>query len=102
MGIQLGAFAGVLGDFTSPQLIYGDSSGLQIKVGADRYALVRGHTWWSGSSIFTKAITSNSSGSPRIDLVVRRLSRTTWDVTVTVVTGTPGSGAPSPTQNTGT
>lgn len=102
MGAQLGAYAGVLGDFTSPQLIFGDSSGRQVKVAADRYALVRGHTWWSGSTIVTKSIGANSSGSTRIDLVVLRLSRTTWDVTVEVVAGTPGGGAPSPTQGAGT
>lgn len=102
MGLGLGPTAGVLGDFTSPQLVYGDSSGMQIKVAADRYALVSGHVWWSGSSIFTKSIGANASGSTRTDLVVARLSRTTWDVTIVVVAGTPGAGAPAPTQNTGT
>lgn len=102
LAINLGIPAGVYGDFTNPQLVYGDSTGMQIKVAADRYAHVRGHEWWSGSSIFTKAISANSSGSTRTDLVVLRLSRTSWDVTVTVVNGTPGAGAPSPTQNTGT
>lgn len=102
LGLSYGASAGVVGDFTSPQLVYGDSSGMQIKVGADRYALVRGHEWWSGSTIFTKAIGANASGSTRTDLVVLRLSRTTWDVTTVVIAGTPGAGAPSPTQNIGT
>lgn len=102
MGAELGPYAGVMGDFTSPQLIYGDSSGRQIKVAADRYALVRGHIWWSGSSIVTVPIAANSSGSTRIDLIVLRLSRTTWDVTLTVIQGTPGAGNPSGTQNTGT
>lgn len=102
MGIHLGPSGGVYGDFTSPQLIYGDSSGRQVKIAADRYALVRGHIWYSGSSIVTKSIGANSSGSTRIDLVVLRLSRTTWDVTCEVVAGTPGGGAPAPTQNTGT
>ncbi len=102
LSIILGPTAGIYGDFTSPQLIYGDSSGMQIKVAADRYALVRGHTWWSGGSIFTKAIASNSSGSTRVDLVVLRLSRTTWDVTVEIVQGTPGAGPPSSTKNLGT
>lgn len=102
IGISLGPAAAVYGDFTNPQLVYGDSTGLQIKVAADRYAVVRGHAWWSGSSIFTKAIASNSSGSTRIDLVVLRLSRTTWDVTVQIVQGTPGAGAPSSTKDLGT
>jgi hypothetical protein len=102
LGLSYGAYGGVVGDFSSPQLVYGDSSGMQIKVAADRYAQVRGHEWWSGSSIFTKAIAANASGSTRVDLVVLRLSRTTWDVVLTVVTGTPGAGAPAATQNTGT
>jgi hypothetical protein len=102
LALSYGPVAGVVGGFTSPQLVYGDSSGMQIKVAADRYALVRGHEWYSGSTIFTKPIGSNSSGSTRTDLVVLRLSRTTWDVTVVVIAGIPGSGAPSPTQNVGT
>lgn len=102
LGITLAPSGGVYGNFTSPQLVYGDSSGLQVKVAADRYALVRGHAWWSGSTILTKSIGSNSSGSTRTDLVVLRLSRTTWAVTVEVVAGTPGAGAPSPTQNLST
>lgn len=102
LALSYGPCAGVVGGFTSPQLVYGDSTGMQIKVAADRYALVRGHEWYSGSSIFTKAIGANSSGSTRTDLVVLRLSRTTWDVTVVVIAGTPGAGAPSPTQNVGT
>lgn len=102
LAFSYGPAAGVVGDFTSPQLVYGDSSGMQVKVGADRYALVRGHEWWSGSTIFTLAIGSNSSGQTRTDLVVLRLSRTTWDVNAIVIAGTPGSGAPSPVQGVGT
>ena len=102
IGITTGPYYGVLGDFTSPQLIYGDSSGRQIKIAADRYALVRGHVWWSGSTIVTKAIAANSSGSTRIDLIVLRLDRTTWNVTCEIVQGTPGAGEPNPTQNQGT
>jgi hypothetical protein len=102
LGLSYGVTGGVVGDFTNPQLVYGDSTGLQVKVAADRYALVRGHEWWSGSSILTLAIGANSSGSTRTDLVVLRLSRTTWDVNVIVLPGTPGGGAPSPTQNLGT
>lgn len=102
LGMSYGPNAGVIGDFTSPQLIYGDSTGMQIKVAADRYALVRGHMWWSGSSIFTKSIGSNSSGSTRIDLVVLQLDRSTWDVTCVVKAGTPGAGAPAVQQDLGT
>lgn len=102
LALSYGPAGGVVGDFTSPQLVYGDSSGMQVKVAADRYAIVRGHAWWSGSTIFTLAIGANASGSTRTDLVVLRLSRTTWDVNAVVIAGTPGSGAPSPVQNLGT
>lgn len=102
LAVSYGPVAGVVGDFTSPQLVYGDASGMQVKVAASRYATVGGHEWTSGSTIFTLAIAANSSGSTRTDLVVLRLSRTTWNVNATVITGTPGSGAPSPVQNTGT
>jgi hypothetical protein len=102
IGISLGPAGGVYGDYTSPQLLFADSTGLQVKVGADRYALVRGHVWWSGSTSFTKPIAANSSGSTRIDLVVLRLSRTTWDVTVQILQGVPGSGPPSSTKDLGT
>lgn len=101
-GISLGPYNGVHGDFTSPQMIYGDSSGRQFKVAADRYALVRGHVWWSGSSIITVPIAANASGSTRVDLVVLRLSRTTWDVNLTVIQGTPGAGAPTSQTQGGT
>jgi hypothetical protein len=102
LALSYGAQAGLVGSPADTALIYGDSTGMQIKVRADRYACVRGYEWYSGATDFTKTITANSSGSTRIDLVVLRLSRTTWNVTVAVVNGTPGAGtAPNPTQNTG-
>jgi hypothetical protein len=101
LATSFGAQAGVLGDFTSPQLAYGDSSGMQVKIAAGRFALMRGHIWTSGASIITKTIAANASGSTRTDLVVLRYSRTTYDVNSFVITGTPGSGAPSPVQNYG-
>lgn len=88
--------------YTDQAVVYGDSSGRQVKVAAEKYAQVRGHTWYSGSSIVTKSIAANSSGSTRVDLVVLRLTRSTWNVTCEIVAGVPGAGAPSPTQDTGT
>ena len=100
-GLALGPQGAVI-DYITQTVVFGDSTGMQVKIAADKYAHVRGHTWWSGSSTFTKAIGANSSGSTRVDLVVLRLSRTTWDVTVEVVPGTPGAGAPSATQSIAT
>ena len=93
---------GAVIDYITQTVVFADSTGMQVKISADKYAHVRGHTWWSGSSTFTKAIASNASGSTRVDMVVLRLSRTTWNVTVEVVQGTPGAGAPSATQTINT
>jgi hypothetical protein len=102
LGISTGPSGGVYGDFTNPQLVFADSTGMQVKIASDRYALVRGHVWWSGSSTLTKTIASNSSGSTRVDLVVLQLSRTTWDATIVIVQGTPGAGPPNSTKDLGT
>lgn len=84
---------GVIGLPTDTAVVYGDSTGLQVKIRANKYAVVKGHGWMSGTSEFTKAITSNNSGQTRIDLVVLRLNRTDQTVTVQVKAGTPGSGS---------
>ncbi len=84
-------------------LVYGDSSGRQVKVRANRVAQIRGWGWTSGTSDFIKSVTANSSGSTRIDLVVLRLDRTAYTVTVQVIAGTPGAGSPPAlTRTTGT
>ncbi|WP_236243124.1 hypothetical protein [Streptomyces sp. CC228A] len=75
--------------------------GLQVVVRSGVYASVRGHAWYSGAVDDTLAIASNSSGSTRVDRVVLQLDRATWDVRAVVVQGTPGSGAPALTQDTG-
>lgn len=94
--------SGVIGSPADTALIFGDSSALVIKIRANRYALNRGRVWSSGGSDTSKSIGANSSASTRYDLVVLRLDRSTLDVRVAVVAGTPGSGPPSPTYNTGT
>ncbi len=84
---------GVIGMSTDTPVVYGDSTGMQVKIRANKYALVKGHGWQSGTAEFTKAITSNNSGQTRIDLVVLRFNRTDQTVTVQVKAGTPGSGS---------
>lgn len=101
LGVSYGAIAGLIGTPGSTHLCFADATGLQVKLLGDRYAQVRGFTWYSGASTFAQAIASNSSGSTRTDLIVLRLSRTTWNVTVAVVQGSPGAGAPAVTQNSG-
>lgn len=89
---------GVIGATTDSTVVYADSSGMQVKIRPNKTGLVRGRTWFSGATEFTKAIAANVSGSTRIDRVVLRLDRATWAVTVQVKQGTPGSGAPALTQ----
>lgn len=93
---------GLVGTPADQPLVYGDSSGMQVKVRADRYALVRGRLWGSGGSEFAKTVGANSSGSTRIDLVILRLTRATPIVEIVVKAGTPGSGPPALTQDLGT
>lgn len=93
---------GIIGTPTDPLPIYADSTGMQIKVRAGRYGMVRGFLWSSGADEFTVPIAANGTGSTRIDLVVLRLDRSTWTVTLVVKPGSPGSAAPTPTLGTGT
>lgn len=94
-------FSGLVGDPSLSSLVFGDSSGMQVKVRANRHARVRGQMWTSGPTDLTAPIGINASGSTRIDRVVLRLDRATWLVTVEVLEGTPGSGGPALTQNPG-
>ena len=92
---------GLSGSPTDAALVTADGSGMHVFVAASRYGQVRGRGWTSGTSALTLTISSNTSGATRTDLVVLGLSRSTWDVTVYVKTGTPGSGAPSLQTDTG-
>lgn len=86
---------GIVGLPSDTPLVFGDSSGRQIKVRANRFAQVRGRTWSSGSSEYTVSIGANVSGQTRTDLVVVGVDRTTYVVTLYVKAGTPGAGAPA-------
>lgn len=92
---------GVYGVPGSPDPVVA-GTGLQVLVKAGTFASVRGHAWDSGTTDTALAITSNASGSTRVDWVVLRLDRSTWTVRATVLEGTPGAGSPAITQDTGT
>lgn len=95
--------SGLLGSPSDDPLIYADGVGTrEIRVRASRQAVVDGYGWQNDASVVTKTLSANASGSTRVDLVVLRLDRTTWDVTVEVVEGTPGAGAPSATRDAST
>lgn len=85
---------GVIATPSDTAVVFGDASGRQVKIRANKYAVVSGHGWASGSTEVTKSISANSSGSTRIDRVVLGLDRTTWAVTCYVKNGTAGSGVP--------
>lgn len=90
--------SGLIGLLTDTPLVYADSTGMQIKVRANRYGLVRGKTWYSGPVEFTKPIGANTSGATRVDLVVLRWDRANNSVTLQVRAGVPGAGLPAPVQ----
>ncbi|MCO6011406.1 hypothetical protein NE236_41300 [Actinoallomurus purpureus] len=76
-------------------LVYANSSAREVHVRANRYAIVRGHAWASGTSEFNLTIAANTSGKTRIDTVVIRLDKSTWNANCVVRQGTPGAGAPT-------
>ncbi len=95
--------SGLIGTASTQALVYGDSSGRQIKVRPNRAAMIRGYRWETDGAGITRSIAANGSGQPRVDLAVLRLNRADWTVTFQVIQGTPSASpvAPSPTQSEG-
>ncbi len=91
---------GVYGDPADAPVV-SPGTGLAVSVRADAAASVRGHGWYSGSTPVSLPVPENVSGQMRTDWVVLRLDRSDWTVRAALVTGTPGSGAPTLTQDTG-
>lgn len=75
---------------TSP-IVYADSTGRQFKVRANVGYLVRGFRWESGDEGIVRALDANTSGNPRLDLVVLRLDRSNYTVRLVVLKGTPAA-----------
>lgn len=84
-------------------LVYADGSGRQVKALANQSAIVRGFRWESGSTVPVIALDANTSGNPRLDLIVLRLDRSTFLVRLAKITGTPATtpAAPAPIQDVG-
>lgn len=76
-------------------LVYGDSTGRQVKVAANSAYIVRGFRWESGTDVAVLALAANTSGKTRIDRVVLRLDRSTYTVRLAVLTGT-AADSPAP------
>lgn len=87
----------------STPLIFADNSGRQVKAYASQAAIVRGFRWESGTTPPVVALDANTSGNPRIDLIVLRLDRSTFTVRLGKTNGTPASvpAAPAAIQDTG-
>lgn len=86
---------GLVGVPSGPALAYADGLGTrQVKIRANRRALLRGFMYDSGSTDVGLTLAANSSGSTRIDLIVLRLTRSTWRVQEAVITGVAGAGVP--------
>lgn len=95
--------SGVIGGPADISIVYGDSSGMQVKTRGGRYVAVRGRLGSSGGTDTALAVGSNSSGSTRVDLVVARVDRAdNYNITPVVKPGTPGSGPPSTQVDVGT
>jgi hypothetical protein len=90
--LQTGVLPGQFSEFTP----FGDSSGMQVKVGTGR-AWIEG-VWCESDAIEILTISASHATLPRLDLVVLRVD---WDantVGLAVLEGTPGAAVPTPTQ----
>lgn len=76
-------------------------AGLSVRIAANVFASLRGHSWTSGPTGDTLPVAANTSGTTRIDRVVLRLDRSTWQVRAVVKQGVPGAGVPTLWQTTG-
>lgn len=98
--VEASEAVGIIGSPAQTAVIYADNTGRLVKLRANKSAQVRGFHWDSGSTETNFALAANA-GATRLDLIVLRLTRSTWVVEVAVVTGVSGSPAPAPTQDLG-
>lgn len=82
------------GQLSTP-LIFADNSGRQVKAYANQSAIVRGFRWESGTTPPVVSLDANTSGNPRLDLIVLRLDRSNFTVRLGKTRGTPAS-VPAP------
>lgn len=93
-----GTPSGLIG-YTGVTPAYGDSTGRQVKVRALTAGRIRG-TKFNDTAGTTVAMTTNTSGSPRVDLLVARLDRPAapdaYIVTYVVIAGVPAASPVAP------
>ncbi|GAA3750767.1 hypothetical protein [Micromonospora maritima] len=95
---------GVHGFPTDPAPVIADAGVRTVRVRAGVDGNLRGGAFQSGATdTVLPQLAANTSGSPRIDLVVARLNRSDYSITPVVITGTPAANpvAPSPVRNLG-
>lgn len=90
------------GQLSTP-LIYADNTGRQVKAYANQSAIVRGFRWESGTTPPVVALDANTSGNPRLDLIVLRLDRSNFTVRLGKTNGAPAAvpAAPAAIQDAG-
>lgn len=75
-----------------PAPVYADGTGLHVKIRPDLHGSMRGFGWTSGTGE-TLPVAPNATGQARVDRVVLRLDRSTWQVRMAVRQG--GQAAPA-------
>lgn len=96
--MRRGNIAGVARNVMNELNTFGDSTGMQIKIDTGE-AVIESY-WGQNNSIKVLGITSNSSGSTRIDTVVCRANWVTNKLEFDVLIGTPGAPTgPTPTRD---
>lgn len=88
---------GLYGSPGDTPLCYADSTGRWVKMRPNRQALVQGHPWRTDGDGLVVPI--GAASAARVDLVVLRLTRSTWTVTAEVRQGVAGGTAPAPQQD---
>lgn len=94
---QLYSANGLYGLPTDQPLCYADATGRWVKLRPNRIGMVQGHPWRSDGDGLVVPIAAASAA--RVDLVVLRLTRSTWKVTAEVRQGVAGGAAPAPQQD---
>ncbi len=88
-------FGATSSQITTP-LIFADNSGRQVKALANQSAIVRGFRWESGTTPPVISLDANTSGNPRLDLIVLRLDRSNFTVRLGKTKGTPAVAPTAP------
>lgn len=73
--------------FSTSAIAFGDGTGRVVKLRAGAAAMVRGFRWESGTDPVIIPLDANTTGQPRLDLIVLRLDRQSYTVRSAVIKG---------------